>query len=153
MEMENLIINSVDDVLYEEAKSVWWDNLKIDIKKRSIEHSKKMQRIKKRNERLLNKEWEEEIKKVAEGRMDGNRIVILEEQLKKIEEAKCMGAKIRSRAKNTVEKERSTKFFYDLEKTRKQAEIIKSISKNGKVVKGKEGILYEVIFYLKRSNK
>jgi len=24
MEMENLIINSVDDVLYEEAKSVWW---------------------------------------------------------------------------------------------------------------------------------
>jgi len=31
-----------------------------------------------------------------------------------------------------------------LEKTRKQAEIIKSISKNGKVVKGKEGILYEV---------
>jgi len=27
MEMENLIINSVDDVLYEEAKSVWWDHL------------------------------------------------------------------------------------------------------------------------------
>lgn len=33
MEMENLIINSVDYVLYDEAICVWWDNIKSDIKR------------------------------------------------------------------------------------------------------------------------
>lgn len=80
MEVENCIIHSINNVLYEEAKSVWWDNLKIDIKKLSIEYSKKIQRIKKSKEILLNKEWEEEMKKVSEGRMDGSKIVILEEK-------------------------------------------------------------------------
>lgn len=60
-----------------------------------------------------------------------------------------MGAIIRSRAKNVVEGERSTKFFYELEKTRQQAELIRSVIKNGKSVKEKNEILKEVKeFYL-----
>lgn len=144
MEIENVIINSINNILYDEEKSLWWDNLKKVMKKISIEYSKRLQKTKKSKERFLNKEWEEEMKKMSEGKMDVTKIVFLEEQFKKIEEEKCRGAKIRSRAKNTVEGERSTKFFFEFEKSRKHAELIKSILKDGKVVKEKQGILKEV---------
>ncbi len=55
MEIENLIINSVDDVLYDEAIYVWWDNVKSDIKRFLIECSKKIQRSKLAKERELKK--------------------------------------------------------------------------------------------------
>ncbi len=83
MEMENLIINSVDDVLYDEAIYVWWDNVKSDIKRLSIECSKKIQKAKRAKERALNKEWEDEMKKVTEGNTDIRKIVVLEEKLQK----------------------------------------------------------------------
>lgn len=70
MEMENLIINSVDDVLYDEAICVWWDNIKSDIKRFSFECSKKIQKAKRAKERELNKDWENEKKKKTEGNTD-----------------------------------------------------------------------------------
>lgn len=144
MEMENLIINSVDDVLYDEAIYVWWDNVKSDIKRLSIECCKKIQKAKRAKERELNKEWEDEMKKVTEGNTDIRKIVVLEEKLKKMEEDKCTGARIRSKIRNTVEGERSTKFFYEVEKARQKADLIKNVSLEGKNIKDTEGILKAV---------
>lgn len=49
------------------------------------------------------------MKKADEGKAEVQKIAILEEKLKNIEEEKCMGAIIRRRAKNIVESERSKK--------------------------------------------
>lgn len=147
------IINSINNLLYEEAICVWWDNLKIQIKLFSIKYERNVQRAKRAKEREVKREWDKEMKKAEERKAEVEKIVILEEKQKqkqkKIEEEKCMGAIIRSRAKNVVEGERSTKFFYELEKTRQQAELIRSVIKNGKSVKEKNEILKEVKeFYL-----
>jgi len=52
---------------------------------------------------------------------------------------------IRSRAKDIVEGERSTKYFYELEKTRQRADIIKSVkTQDGRTVEDTIGILKEI---------
>lgn len=58
-----------------------------------------------------------------------------------MEEDKCTGARIGSKIRNTVEGERSTKFFYKVEKTRQQADLIKNVSLEGKSIKDKERVL------------
>ncbi len=55
------------------------------------------------------------MRKVNENDID--KIIELQEELRKIKE-KCKGAIIRRRAEDIVEGERSTKYFYELEKTR-----------------------------------
>lgn len=57
------------------------------------------------------------MRKVNENDENIDKIIELQEEFKKIEEEKCKGAIIRSRAKDIVEGERSTKYLYDLEKT------------------------------------
>lgn len=70
--------------------------------------------------------------------------------MRNIEEEKCKGAIIRSRAKDIIEGERSTKYFYELEKNLQKADIIASINtQDGKIVKDKEGILKEIKTFYK----
>lgn len=67
------------------------------------------------------------------------------EELKEIEEEKCRGAMLRSKSKYTIEGEKCTKFFFDLEKKRGQSEVIKELqNKKGEMIKGTEGILKEI---------
>ncbi len=98
----------------------------------------------KRNKREEDqKEWDDEMTKVNENNID--KIIELQEELRKIEEEKCKGAIIRSRAKDIVEGERSTKYFYELEKTRQRADIITSIkTQDGKAVEENAGIVKEI---------
>lgn len=73
------------------------------------------------------------------------KVVLLEEDLSKIEEEKYRGVMIRSKAKYTVEGEKCTKFFFNLERSRKKAETIKEIKcKDGRKVKETKEILKEV---------
>lgn len=143
MEIESIIINSVNDEMYEMEKGFWWDSLKSRLKKFSMEYSKKIQKAKRMKEMKIKKEWDEEMRKVNVNDID--KIIELQEELRKIEEEKCKGAIIRSRAKDIVEGERSTKYFYELEKTRQRADIITSIKiQDGKSVEDKAGILGEI---------
>lgn len=41
MEIESIIINSINEEMYEIEKGLWWDILKSRLKKFSIEYSKK----------------------------------------------------------------------------------------------------------------
>ncbi len=67
--------------------------------------------------------------------------------LKEMEEEKYEGARL-SKAKYTVEGEKCTKFFFDLEKRRGKAGMIKEIrGKNGVVVETNEEILKEIKAY------
>lgn len=98
---------------------------------------------------------EEELAKVSVGKENINKILELEESLKKIEENKCKGAMIRSRANYIVEGERCTRFFFDLEKSRQKAEEIRSIKdEDGRILTNKEDILGSVFnFYNKLFTK
>lgn len=109
MEVENIIINSINKLLYEEAMCVWRDNFKVKIKLFTIKHARNVQRAKRAKEREVKREQDKEMKKADEGKAEVQKIAILEEKLKNIEEEKCMGAIIRRRAKNIVESERSKK--------------------------------------------
>ncbi len=84
------------------------------------------------------------MKKVNERNTDIRKIVVLEGKLKKMEEDKCTGARISSKIRNTVEGERSTKFFYEVEKARQKVDLIKNVSLEGKNIKDTEGILKAV---------
>lgn len=145
IEIESIIINSVNDEMYEKEIRFWWDCLKNRIKRFSINFSKKVQRAKRLTENKVTKEWDEEMRKITVGDKNIDKIIELQEKLKNIEGEKCKGAIIRSRAKDIIEGERSTKYFYELEKNRQKADIIKSINtQDGKTVEDKEGILKEM---------
>ncbi len=108
-----------------------------------MEYSEKIQKAKGIKEKKIKKEWDDEMTKVNENNID--KIIELQEELRKIEEEKCKGAIIRSRAKDIVEGERSTKYFYELEKTRQRADIITSIkTQDGKAVEENAGIVKEI---------
>ncbi len=76
---------------------------------------------------------------------DIQKIKEMEGKLKEIEEKEFEGAMLRSKAKYLVEGEKCTKFFFDLEKKRGKAEMIKEIrGENGEIVEGNEKILKEI---------
>lgn len=150
MEVESLIMGSIYYISsYENCVGVWWDNLKYDIKKYTITYCKKVRRDKIKYEKGIREDLEEELVKADKGETNINRIIELEESLKNIEESKCKGAMIRSRAKYMSEGERCTRFFFDLEKSRQRSEEIRSIKdEEGNILRNKEGILKRVfIFY------
>lgn len=145
MEIESIIINSVENEMYGENISQWWDRLKLQIKKYTIIFSKKIQKIKRAKEKELKRKWYKEVKEIESGGGDIEKIILLEEELKKIELDKCKGAMVRSRAKHIIEGERSTKYFYNLEKTRQSADMIRYIKgDNGEIYKGSDKVIKEV---------
>lgn len=56
MEVENIIINSINKLLYEEAMCVWRDNFKVKIKLFTIKHARNVQRAKRAKEREVKRE-------------------------------------------------------------------------------------------------
>lgn len=154
LEIEKLLETEKEDGMYVEDKRIWWENVKYEIKKFSIKYSKTVQRVKRKKEKEIRMELREEQQKRSG---DIQKIIVLEEKLKKIEEGKCKGAMMRSKAKYIVEGERCTKFFFNLEKSKGKAELMKEIKrKDGKTVKGTEEILKEIKCYyedLFRTNK
>ncbi len=108
--------------MYLEDKRLWWQNVKYEIKKKSINYSKLVQRAKKAMEVEIRRKMKEETNK-SETQI--KRIIMLEEELKKMEQEKCRGAILRSKAKYTIEGEKCTNFFFDLEKNRGRSELIK----------------------------
>lgn len=114
-------------------------------KKYSINYSKLIQKVKKAKEVEIRKKLREETNK---SEVQIKQIILLEEELRKIEEEKCKGAILRSKAKHTIEGEKCTNFFFNLEKNRGKAELIKELqNKKGEVVKDINGILIEVKEY------
>lgn len=77
IEIEGIILNSVNDEMYEEDKGFWWDSLKNKIKSFSINLSKNVQRAKILTENKVKKEWDEEMRKITEGEKNIDRIIEL----------------------------------------------------------------------------
>ncbi len=134
-----------ENQMHKEEKRIWWDNLKYDIGKCAREYSRIIQKIKKRKEEEIRIELRDELSKED---FNIQKTVMLEDKLREIEERKFKGAMIRSKAKYLVEGEKCTSFFFNMEKNRQRAGMIKElIGRRGEKVKKTEDILKEIKYY------
>uniref|UniRef100_A0A8C2FGH2 exodeoxyribonuclease III n=1 Tax=Cyprinus carpio TaxID=7962 RepID=A0A8C2FGH2_CYPCA len=141
-EIEIILDGRKKDQMYMEDKRQWWENVKYDIKKYSMNYCNLLQKVKRTKEREIRRTLKEELNK---NEVDVQKVIEIENTLRKIEEEKCKGAMLRSKAKYTVEGEKCSRFFFNLEKSRGRAETIKELkSRNGQVVSDTGGILKEV---------
>lgn len=145
-EIENILDEGKKDLMYIEDKRQWWENMKYDIKKYTMNYCKLLQKVKRAKEEEIRRTLREELNK---NEVNVQRVIEVEERLKKIEEEKYKGAMLRSKAKYTVEGEKCNRFFFNLEKSRGRAERIKELkNKEGQAVLSTEGILNEIsMFY------
>lgn len=131
--------------MYWEDKRLWWENVKYEIKKYSIKYSRLIQKVKRSKEKEIRDKLKEELNKEE---VNVQNVIIMEEKLKKFEESKCNGAMLRSKAKYTVEGEKCTRFFFNLERGKAKSEMIKELkNENGEVIKETKGILEVVRSY------
>ncbi len=110
--IKQIVENSKMHKMYEEGKRIWWDNVKWDIKNASIQYCKILRKVKNMKEMKTRKELEKETQRIEENeKEDLGKMLKLQEQLREIEDEKCKGGIIRSKAKYVVEGERSKSFF------------------------------------------
>lgn len=146
--IENLLDEEKKDAMYLEDKRQWWENVKLEIKKYSINFCKVLQRVKRAKEKEIRRTLKEELNKKE---VNVQKVFEMEEKLKKMEEDKCKGAMLRSKAKYTIEGEKCNRFFFNLEKRRGKAETIKELkNRDGRSVFNAGEILKEIeTFYEK----
>ncbi len=87
-----------------------------------------LKKVKNMKEMEIEKSWKKETQRIeGNEKEDLGKMLKLQDQLREIEYEKCKGGIIRSKAKYVVEGERSTKFFFNLEKNRQKADLIKEV--------------------------
>jgi exonuclease III len=145
LSVQEIITKEKENGMYREDKRIWWENVKYLIKKFSIKYCGIIQRCKKGKERDIREQLEKELNM---NEKDIQKIKEIEGKLKEIEEKKYNGARLRSKAKYTVEGEKCTKFFFDLERRRGMSQTIKRIQReDGEIVETNEEILKAIKAY------
>ncbi|MGL4945368.1 MAG: endonuclease/exonuclease/phosphatase family protein [Fusobacteriaceae bacterium] len=105
LEVKEIIEKEKENRMYTEDKRIWWENVKYSIKKFTIKNCTLIQKSKSSKEREIRKKLKEELE--GNGN-DIQKIKELEGALKEIEEEKYEVARLRSKAKYTVEGEKCT---------------------------------------------
>lgn len=121
-----------NDSMYEDDVGGWWENLKSEIKELSVNYSRGRNRRARKRERELKEELEKEAERMDEEGSDMENYIRIKDELKEIEQRKCKGAIVRSRARHVIEGEKCTRFFLGLEKTKQKRNYLEK-------VEGKEG--------------
>ena len=105
----------IDESMYDEDIGGWWESVKT-----SIGYSRYRKRFECEKERRLKEELDREAARADVGESDLKEYVRIKEELGEIEQRRCNGAIVRSRARYVVEGEKCTKYFLGLEKTEKE---------------------------------
>lgn len=123
--------------MYLKDKRIWWENMKYEIRF-SIKFSKTMKKVETAKEREIREALRKEL--VIGKYINILKVTELEEKLKKKKKKeKCQGARFRSKSKYTVEGEKFTKFFFDLERRKGRAEMIQELKNaDDECIKGTE---------------
>ena len=136
-----------------EADPGWkWETIKLAIRSKSIQFASRKKRSKDNIVAALNNRLQK-----LEQKMDSNPSQETEKNIKETQEdldtfmaEKTRGAMIRSRARWVEEGERSTKYFYNLEKRNFNSKTLQCIRKNEIVINNNRNILDELkAFYQK----
>ena len=116
---------------------IWWNNTKREIKELAIWVSNEKNRQMKEDITTV----EIELAKIKDKPGEENKIADLKDKLAELYEDKHRGERIRSRTQWWEEGEKSTNYFFSLEKMRQQDKNWTAINdKNGKTVEGIENI-------------
>ena len=115
-----------------DTRAEWWDIGKTKVKAITIEHCvRKVKAQKKEENKLLQQLNELKQQQVP----DTETIAEIEEKITEMEVAKARGLQIRSRAKWIEQGERSTKYFFSLEKKKQPINTIKELETETGTVK------------------
>ncbi len=127
------IMERKNESMYEEDIGRWWESLKEGIKELSIGYSRDKNRLHRERERRLKEQLDKEAERAdREEKYDLGEYIRIKEELKEIEQKRCMGAIVRSRARYVIEGEKCTGFFLGLEKTKQKKNYLEQ-------VEGKDG--------------
>ena len=127
-EIRTCITNSKHNVMYKEDLLQWYEELKANLKSISIIHAKRAAKAKNKEKRRLTKCIKNEYRKAAKYRdYDLSLCKKLEQDFHIIEAEECEGNIIRSKIKHIEGSEKSTKYFFNLEKSRNKKKDIKRL--------------------------
>lgn len=137
---------------YYESPLIWWDKVKRQFKQTAIEHSIK----RRRRERRERSELEEKLTKLQQqANTTGNdedlaKYFQAKNDLKQLDIRELEGVKIRAKAEYTEKGEKSTRYFFSLEKRRQAEQTIKLLTKdNNETATEQRDILKEVHSFYK----
>ena len=126
------ILRRKNERMYEEDIGRWWESLKEEIKELSIGYSRG-RNMKQRERERLKEDLAREAKRADEVvGYDLGKYIRIKDELKEIEQRRCMGAIVRSRAIYVIEGDKCTWFFLGLEKMKQKKNYLEK-------VEGKEG--------------
>ncbi|CAC5405809.1 unnamed protein product [Mytilus coruscus] len=139
-----IIEESKNCPLFETETLIWWDNLKYQIKKFSQIFSKRIAKKKNAEYYTLQNKIERICNRIAEGdKVNIEQYENLKLELSVLEEEKCKGAILRSKAYWATENDKCTKYFFNLEKHKQEVNCIKELydSEHNIVVSDTEKLL------------
>lgn len=141
----DLVRRETEDMLYDHDRLVWWDNVKFKIKKLCQKYGQERSKAKYNKYNTVQRK----LNKLNEDLSAGKEFNLMEyenlkHELAVIENEMCQGAILRSKAKWAVEGDKNTKYFLNLEKSRRKSNAVTEIlNEDGDVVKDTLGILNE----------
>ena len=129
------------------SNQILWEICKIKIKEESTAYCKQKQMIRKNVRAGLEKQISETEEKIIATNYNNNRLIekrdTLTQELHDMIQQQNKGAQIRSRAKWIEEGEKSTKYFFNLEKSNSVNNTIFSLKKDGSYTTSDTEILQE----------
>jgi len=133
--VETCIQQQIQCPLYDTDPLIWWDNTKYKIKKIAQIFGKEKAKERNREMNKIQNKLSEYYSKTKYCIDDNllNKIRHLEEELQVVEEIKCKGAILRSKAKWATECDRNTKFFLQLESNRQNNNVMKELVDENKI--------------------
>ena len=135
----------MDESMYDEDIGGWWESVKVEIKKISIGYSRHRKRFECEKERSLKKELDREAARADVGESDLKEYIRIKGELGEIEQRRCNGAIVRSRARYVVEGEKCTKYFLGLEKTKQERNYLERVvGRDGEIITDFVGIAERV---------
>lgn len=130
-------------IKYVDNKIDFWEDIKLRIKKLSINYSREKRWEEKREEGIINDLLNAEIGKMElDGKYSSEEYEVYKIKLAEFEAKRCKGAAVRSRSQALLEGERSTAFFLGLEKVTQEKQHMQQLqNKNGVICKEKDEIM------------
>lgn len=122
-------------ILHNTEPLIYWDNVKYKIKKYSQLFGREQKEIKNRvfwqTQNRLNAEYR---KLANDNNYDKTTLIELQDTLAQVEKETCDGAVLRSKSINTIEGEKNTKYFLNLEQIRQNKKNIRELYNSDNII-------------------
>lgn len=141
--VNSIIEEEKNSPLYTSEFLIWWDNLKYKIKRFSQVFSTKIYKGKNAEYFKLQSKLQKMSERIAKGlNVDTVDYENLKLELSNLEEEKCKGAILRSKAFWATESDKCSKYFFQLEKHKQESNCIKELfNDNDELVSNVDDIL------------